>query len=295
MSPLSVVRVQWSAGMQKTSWFVLLFALSGCLGATEAPEVEPTPATEIELTKLLPADAELVGVAITPEGKRYVLDQRSGLYELGGSSARLVFDAKTVPELVLTDVVALDESRFALTAVNDGFLLNLDTSLLTSYFCYLPAVPSDTPDDGPVSVSQTLRGQGIDVSQRTDSVAFNPATRQLFAQPRTTRLDTGATVGSELFLFAEQGGQPIQVLPLADLDFVAGGMAASGSLPDAGDSRLILGAGNSIYEAASTGSLSLGRELEPSVNVTGMARGPNDSLWYLDGNARRLVSINDRF
>jgi hypothetical protein len=43
------------------------------------------------------------------------------------------------------------------------------------------------------------------VKQRTESVAFNPNTRQLFAQPRTIRTDTGSVEGSEVFVFAEAG------------------------------------------------------------------------------------------
>jgi hypothetical protein len=274
--------------MQKTTSITLLFALSGCLGVSEPPALDETSGSEVALSGLLPTDAALVGIAITPEGKRYVLDQRSGLYELGEHSARLIVDTKVPTGRELTDVVALDADRFALTAENDGFLFNLTTTQLSSYFCYLPSVPPGGGTDEPLSISQSLRNQGIDVTQRTESVAFNPETRQLFAQPRTWLVDTGTVVGSELFVFTEQGGQPVQVFGLAE-GFEAGGMVV---LPG---SRLVLGAGNRIYEADSNGSITLVLELEASVNVTGMARDPAGAVWYVDGASRRLVRIDDRF
>jgi hypothetical protein len=36
---------------------------------------------------MLPADALPVGIAVTPSGRRYVLDRRHGLYELNGVMA----------------------------------------------------------------------------------------------------------------------------------------------------------------------------------------------------------------
>lgn len=264
----------------------LLALASACDTAGEASEPGDLSATRVDLSRAFPASAVLVGVAITPDGTRYVLDQSSGLYELHGSSARLVVDTKAL-NLEPTDVVALDSEHLALTAVNDGFLVNLTTLQLSSYFCYLPA---DLGNDAPieptnVSVSQSLRAEGIAVDQRTESVAFNPETRMLFAQPRTTRLDTGEVVGSELFVFAEQGGQPIRVVPVADRMLMAGGMVA------AADSRLFLGVGDRIFEAMPEGPVVSRKELGEGVHVSGMARDFEDVLWYLDGPARELVEL----
>src|SRR6185503_7925468 len=192
----------------------LLVSLPAC-GWSEDTSVQPIrPADEVQLGALLPADAVLVGVAETPNARIFVLDQRSGLYELTGSSASLVYNTTGLSGIELTDVVALDSQRLALTAENDGFLFDLSTQELTSYFCYLPTVPPTQPGETPtgggssstggspptneplVSISQTLQLEGIAVKQRTESVAFNYATRQLFAQPQTFRLDTGAVAGS---------------------------------------------------------------------------------------------------
>ena len=133
-----------------------------------------------------------------------------------------------------------------MTAVNDGYMLDLHNKTLASYFCYFPAVPDPNGDPGgtvvPPSVSQTLRSQGIAVKERTESVAFSPENLQLYAQPQTIRVDTGEVMGSELFVFSDGGGQPIQVRGMPRPSFIAGGMVAVD-----GGLRLILGARNELY------------------------------------------------
>jgi hypothetical protein len=53
-----------------------LFAIGAC-GTSDAPP-QDTPAgsfkSAIDLARLLPASADVVGVAVAPEGQRYVLD-----------------------------------------------------------------------------------------------------------------------------------------------------------------------------------------------------------------------------
>jgi hypothetical protein len=259
-------------------------AIAGCGSEAELPDGSKSE-TAIELRGLVPADAVLVGTTITPDGKHYVLDQRSGIYELSDSKATLVWNTTGLGGVELTDVVALDANRFAVTAENDGFLLDLETHAISSYFCYLPPIQPDLTED-PVSVSQTLQQQGIQVKQRTESVAFNPVSRQLFAQPQTIRLDNGAVAGSELFVFAPEGGEPIQVRPLAS-SFIAGGMVT------AAEDRLIFGAGAQIYELTLESEFKYIRSLNAGTNVTGMARSPSDELWILDGAAQRLVKLED--
>src|SRR5262252_9828389 len=118
--------------------FGLLVAISGCAVDRGGSDVVPSSESETSLRGLLPEDAVLVGVALAPDGKRYVLDRRSGLYELGESSATPVWTTLGSGDstwaiatglgllpIVLTDVVALDNERFAITAENDGFLLDL--------------------------------------------------------------------------------------------------------------------------------------------------------------------------
>ena len=262
----------------------LLLALGGCDVGRSSAEASPTTTSELGA---LPADAQLVGVAITPSGKRYVLDQRSGLYRIDAAGAVLVFNTTGLAGLEFTDIVALDDTHFALTAENDGFLFDLSTGNLSSYFCYLPPPPQGEQGSSQpatlISVSQTLQLAGIAVSQRTEAVAFNPNTRQLFAQPRTTRLDTDSIAGSELFVFDPAGGEPISVFSL-DSGFVAKGMVVI-------DDRLFLGSGSSLWEAAPDGALTRVGEVDSSIDLNGMARAPDGALWLLDGKGRRLVKF----
>ena len=277
----------------------LLVTLSACEGEVETTRSGgTTSSSEIWLRELLPADAVLVGVTVAPDGKTYVLDQRAGLYEIGDNEAKLVFNTSGLNGVELTDVVALDADRFALTAENDGFLFDARTQTFSSYFCYLPAPPPENgegsagsassggePVTSPISISQTLQLEGIAVKQRTESVAFNPGTRQLFAQPRTIRLDTGSAAGSEVFVFGEAGGQPISVLPLSDASFVAAGMVVA-----PGD-RLLLGAGSGLFEVTLDGGFQPLRQLDGAIDITGMARAPNGDVWLLDGAGLRLIKL----
>jgi|SRR5215471_17686522 len=274
--------------------FALLVASTGC-----AVDAGSARESETNLRGLLPENAVVVGVAIAPDGTRYVLD-RSGLYRLGESSATRVWSTfrsgdetwatdtgrSVVVKVEPTDVVALDNQRFAVTAENDGFLLDLRDQSFTSYFCYFPstpATPAPTPSQ-PISISQTLQAQGIAAKQRTESVAFNPVSHQLFAQPQTFRMDTSTLEGSELFVFGPAGGQPIRVIPL-DPSFVAGGMVATS------DGRLIVGARNAIYELTTAGRLNLLRELDAAITIAGMTRSPDGELWILDGAGQRLTTV----
>jgi hypothetical protein len=269
-----------------------LLALAGCDSAeTELPE--PGPNARVALEKVMPADSVLAGLAIAPDGSRYVLDESRGLFLLkpNGQPAQWVLDTEVLG-LLVTDVVALDSERLAITVENDGYLLNRTTNLFSSYFCYLPPLPGEGGSDGgglgsePISVSQTLRSSGIEVKQRTDSVAYSSETRQLFAQPRTTRLDTGGIAGSELFSFDEQGGQPTSVLSFADPNFIAGGMVASDG------ARLFAGAQNRVFEITPDGAMRRAQELAPTINITGMARDPTGTIWILDGAGRQLLALS---
>jgi hypothetical protein len=274
--------------------FVVFLLLGGC--GAEQGNPSPSPSSEfkseVQLGALLPAGAQLTGVAVTPEGQTYVLDQRSGLYEIGKSTAKLVFATSDLatrfgisPAPMFTDVAALGAERFALTAENDGFMLDLHGGTFTSYFCYLPAPGPSSPPQV-LSVSTQFRQAGIAVKERTESVAFSPDSLQLFAQPQTIRLDTGEVVGSELFVFPESGGQPTQVTAMAELGFLAGGMVAVGG------QSLLLGAHDRLYRATATGLPTLLRDFEAPIEIVGMARADDGALLLLDGAGQRLLEVS---
>lgn len=259
--------------------------MAGACGTSEPPKTGDSDfKSQINLAAMLPPTADVVGVTVSPEGKGYVLDRVSGLYLLEDvTRATLVFAAPAGIEL--TDVVALGGERFAVTAENDGFMIDVHNQSFTSYFCYLPAIDPSTV--GPPSVSQALRDAGVEVKERTESVAFNHNTLQLFAQPRTTRLDTGEVVGSELFIFSDGGGQPIAVRSMPSLSFVAGGMVAVDG------ARLLLGQGNQIYEIDDQGvGPSLRTQLADStINISGLALDTDGDLLVLDRANRRLLEM----
>jgi len=268
----------------------------------DIPVLEPLAVTE--LGALFPASAALVGVALVPGSDRpYVLDARAGLYELTGDGAKLVFDlpasrvlggsADGAPPAELTDV-AFDIWRFqaegtlgfALTAENDGFLLSLPSGSLTSHFCYLPPATDWVTTSTP-SVSQELREQGIQVAERTEAVAVSDLSGQIFAQPRTVRMDGAGVAGSELFLFDTGGGQPVGTRRFERIDFVAGGAAFLGQL------ALVLGSGDGLYvtlgwadDVQRVATLSGVRE------ITGIATLPSGNLLVLDGPNERLLEVD---
>jgi hypothetical protein len=263
-------------------------AIAGLLMAGACGTSEPPPNTgdfksEVNLAPLFPAGADLVGVTVSPEGKTYVLDRVSGLYVLEGSQATLVYATPTSVEL--TDVVALGGERFAAPAENDGYMIDVHNRTFTSYFCYVPSI--DPGMSGPPSVSQVLRNAGIEVTERTESVAFSHDTLQLFAQPRTTRLDTGEVVGSELFIFSDGGGQPIAVRSMPSWSFNAGGMVAVGGV------RLLLGQGSQIHEIVDANAVpSLRQQLaDTTIDISGLALDGDGDLLVLDRANRRLLKM----
>jgi hypothetical protein len=261
------------------------------------PGVEPGllgfgTTSHLDLSPWFGEDSKLVGIAVGSSGETHVLDQNTGLWRLlEDGSAELVLDAKDLDrryglssDLTLTDVVAYGPDRFLITAENDGFLLDLWAGTFASYFCYFPATGEDI--GAPVmSVSQALAAEGVPVTQRTESVAYNEQTGEIFAQPQTLRLDTApSVVGSELFVFGASGGQPVAVMPLADLGFSAGGMVARAN-------RLLLGTGDTLYELWADSTARAVSTLEPGVTVTGLALDRDGSLLILDGPSRRVLDV----
>ncbi len=251
--------------------------------------------TTVELEGLVPQNAKLVGVAVTPNGSLYVLEENTGLYRVDGGSSSLVFDTEDLglrfglePSTLLTDVTATSDTVFAATAENDGYLLDISDGSLRSYFCYLPEVgvgPSDPPP-AVMSVSQTFQLQGIAVKQRTESVGYQFSDGALFAQPQTIRVDTGEVVGSELFMFDASGGEPVNVVTMPDVSFIAGGMLPVGD-------EVLLGVGSLIYRVGIGSPPRVSTTLPPDVAITGMARAATGQVLLLDGENLQLLYLSD--
>jgi hypothetical protein len=175
---------------------------------------------------------------------------------------------------------------FAVTAENDGFALTSGGSVLQSFFCYFPSSIESSTIVAPQSVSQELRAQGVEIKELTHALAVHPVNGQIFAQPRTIRLDDGVVAGSEVFVFAPEGGQPIATWRFETLEFAAGGMAALD------DAVLAFGYGSDVYLANGWGSPVRRFATLEGVTIEGLAVAPNGDLLVLDGPGKRLLEID---
>jgi len=202
--------------------------VAGCADQTEA-----TGPVDLR-TAMGVQDVNPVGVAVDPTGARYVFDEYAGLYRVDGDAAELVLAVEALPQPAVaalqpfTDLVAMGEGRFAITAIGDGYLLDLASHTMNQYFCY---EPSELPTDQ---------------RQRTNAVAYDAAADRLYAQPRT--LDaTGTLVRSQLAAYSGATGIDLDWHDLGD-DIDAGGMAVVAG------HGLVVGNGSKLYRYDPTAS-----------------------------------------
>lgn len=135
----------------------------------------------INLRQSMGANVEPVAVTTTPDGlTTFVLDVQTGIYSVKESGdVHLVLAIEDFPDPGVeirppfTDLVALDKNRLAITAVGDGFLLDLDKGTMELYFCYEPGF-----DGGPGEPQPSIW-------QRTDAATYWPLEDKIIAQPRT--------------------------------------------------------------------------------------------------------------
>ncbi len=216
-----------------------LTLLVGC--AADDQRSEP-PAARLDLRAALGAtdDIKPVGIAIAPDGQRYVFEESRGLYRLDGDYAVPVVSMSSLPPsdqpitLPFTDLVALGPNLFALTAIGDGFLLDLQQQTLRQHFCYLPG-----------------GGAPVSLTQRTDAIGYDATRGLLFAQPIT--YDAAGTFQySQVATYDRATGTDIE-WHQAGNDVAATGMLA---MPDG---SLVLGQGSklSAYDRATDRSSAL--------------------------------------
>lgn len=209
----------------------------------EIPPPEETAASgyrivgEEDLSDRFPAHAKLTGITKDPfNGKLYVLVADTGIFELVGDSAELVYawgeiaaeDGKE-PMGTFTDLAALGDGLFALTVPNDGYLLDLKARKMWQHFCYLPRVRSVLVE-GTTSISVAYQEQGIEVWQATEGLAYELETGLLWAQPVTRRSEDDTILGSELASFASDTGTPQTWYQFVDTEFIAGAIAVTPGL-----------------------------------------------------------------
>jgi hypothetical protein len=253
----------------------LVVALSvGC--GTEVPPPEPVARIDLRVA-FGTGDVEPIGVAIAPDGARYVFDAALGLYNIDRATAIPVARLADLPaplelQLPITDVVAIAPDVFAITAIGDGFLLDVGAMTMTQHFCY---VPDGTPE--------TER-------QRTDAIAYDAASDLIYAQPRS--FDIGDNLlSSQVASYAGQSGDLLSWLFVPN-DVDAGGAAF---VPDVG---LLLVQGTTIHRFEAIGTFD--HELEPFLDlasygvsrVEGLAHDPvNNTLTFIDADTDELIEI----
>lgn len=252
----------------------VLALAAGCTGTEPRPQ---DPDRRIDL-RAATGNAVVApsGVAVDPTGARFVFDENMGLYQLdAGGALALIMPRASMPDPGVpvrppfTDLVAVGPDRFAITALGDGYLLDVALGTMRRYFCY---VPDDLPEP---------------YDQRTDAVTYDPAASLLYAQPRT--FDAGGNlVGSQIASYSFQTGADLEWFS-APFDLAAGGMA---KVP--GIDGLVLGDGSRLFRFA-------GGEVTPlddlaRFGVEGVAGLAVDAaagtLLVLDGPGAALVELD---
>ena len=227
-----------------------------------------------------------VGLTVEPDtGDLFLLDAFLGLYRMrSDDSFEVAIDSfelygQVQTASVFTDIAAMGNSRFALTARNDGFLLDLPARTIQQHFCYLPGGLPLPPPPAPGQPGP------FPVEQHTDSVAWDPISRRILAQPITM---SGPTImSSELGTFPETGGEGNDWHPMPTQDFLAGAMSVDP------DGVIWLGRGNELFQYdLVTDRLTRIRDLRAYdvEEISGMAFGPKH-LWVLDSANEEIVRI----
>ncbi|MBL4636142.1 MAG: hypothetical protein JKY56_19940 [Kofleriaceae bacterium] len=226
------------------------------------------------------SDVDVVGITISPDTqKRYALDSERGIYEMSDDGTlSLVLALEAFPsadesiQSEFTDIAAMGNNRFALTALNEGYMLDLNANTLLRHFCYLP---DDLEDTG--------------VYQMTHSVTFDAETGLIYAQPQTFSELDNRVVASSIGRFAEGNGAEQQWYALPESSFVAGALSVNS------DGNLLLGNGPhlSVFDLSTqTMGASLSLRSYGIRDIKGMAIDEAaDELLIVDGDSDKLVVL----
>lgn len=262
--------------MKRLALATVLFA--ACASPSDPLPVPTEPPTRIDLraaTNL--GDLLPVGITVDPAGRRFLFDERLGIFGLGDdgrvtpitSMAALTEIKSPTVELPYTDLVALAPDVFALTAIGDGFLLDTAAGTLTQHFCY---VPDGTP---------------AWLWQRTDALAYDAVSDRIWAQPQTYDTE-GVLQGTALASYDRASGGLWDWLPL-DEPLFAGAMVV---LPG---QRLVVAEGAQLKEFVRGEPITPILDLASSgiTQISGLALdgdrllvldAPSDSLYVLDSS-----------
>ena len=255
----------------------LLATLAAC-----APYREDDVRLDVDLRAAFSlTEVNPVGVTVDPvTGQRFVLDADQGIYEIfDDGRATQVLAAADFPEILpaprsaFTDLAALGDGRFALTARSFGYLLDVQANSLAQFFCYEPGWMDPEAFD-----------------QSTHTLAYDPAAGVLISQPQTLDMMNNEQVTlSQIGTFDALEGTDLSWSDLSDLDFLAGGLTVLDS------ETLLLGQGTSLYRHtldsarpvldADLSNLGVG-------SIEGLAYDTHtETLLVLDGDSDRLIEI----
>lgn len=224
-----------------------------------------------------------VGVTVEPgTGRRLVLDADRGIFALDAQGgATLVWGLERLETYdaavgsAFTDIVAIDEGVFALTAISDGFLLDLRHDTLRQHFCYEPG-GFEEPFEEPAL-------------QITQSVTYDAASGLIIAQPQTILSERFEDpVESQVATYDRQTGADLQWFPMPSADYVAGGMAMGS------DGALLLGLGSRVDRAGLGEQPEVVADLAPLgvTRIEGMALDAQaGTLLVIDGATDTLVEV----
>lgn len=277
----------------KTAPLALLapLGLLACGGPVDrGGDIQPPPKSAVTIVerislsaKLGVEDVEVTGVAIAPDnGRTYVLDATRGIFEISESGATQVASLENLtapwaePKSAFTDLAAIGQNRFAVTALSDGFMYEADTNRFLRYFCYEPGfIPGEEP----------LPEQ---FTQLTNALTYDVASDKLYAQPRSFESpDMVAAFRNDIGQFDIEGGEGYGWVEITDVDFVAGGMAV------ASERAMVLGAGSRLHWVdRETGAFLSHVDLATyGVGAIEALTFDGDDLLVVDGNADQLVRI----
>ncbi|MEM9074306.1 MAG: hypothetical protein AAGE52_37780 [Myxococcota bacterium] len=172
----------------------------------------PTRLTADDLrgtSPLATSESVLVGVTVDPEtNQRFVLSAAGELFREQDGEWSLF---QTLPPVGsgLTDIAALGNDRFAVTAMSNGYLFDAQTGELALHFCYEPGGWEDEPQ----------------LAQLSDSLAYDAERERIYAQPRTLDLFSGTASESFFSAYDRAGGEDLEWWIHPDVTFHPTGIA----------------------------------------------------------------------
>ncbi len=210
----------------------LLSLAVGC-GVEKREPVEPLARFDLRVA-MSAADVTPVGLALDTDGTRYLFDEDAGLLRIDGATVASVVDTSSMPDPgptapikpPFTDIIAYAPHVFAITALNDGYLLDTQAMTLTQHFCYLPG-------------GEGGGGAPVVSEQRTDAIAFDAAANRIYAQP-ISRDAVGGFIKSDIAVYDATTGTDLSWYPMA------ADVAATAMMTNAGG--LLLGQGSILSQ-----------------------------------------------